>query len=299
MVKIKIVVNGKDISDDFKKYFLDLQIIDKDGTEADELNFTVSYAIKRPKYEDKIKVWIDDVFYGSFLVQSTSTNHFKELIVRATGTNFSSAIKSKKSRSFSDTTLNQIVSKIAKENGLSFKADFKDISIVNLIQSNESDMHLLTRLAKDYDAIFSVKNNTVLFLERSNTLPTFSIDLKECSSYTITHTDKKLYGSCTASYRDTRENCIKEVTAGEGKPVLTFKNAFKTEEEATVKAKAKLQRASRGTKEGYLSTKGMYVSAGGTITLTGSEQDNGEYTVETVTTNINMEGWNIDVDFKN
>lgn len=299
MVKIKVIVNNKDISEDFKRYFLDLQIIDKDGTESDELNFSISYAIKRPKYEDKIKIWIDDVFYGTFLVQSTSTNHFKELIVRATGTNFSSSIKTKKSRNFSNTNLNQIVSKIAKENGLNYKANFKDILISNLIQSNESDLHILTRLAKDYDAIFSIKNNTLLFLERSSNLPTFTINLKECSSWSITHTDKKLYNSCIAFYRDTKENRVKKIIVGNEKPTLSFKGTFKTEIEAIKKAKAKLQRASRGTKEGYLSTKGMYISAGSIITLIGSEQDDGKYTAETVTTNINMEGWNIDVDFKN
>lgn len=296
----KIIVNGKDITRDFKKYFLDLQIIDKDGTEADELNFTISYAIKRPVYEDKIKIWIDNLFYGAFLVQSTSTNYLEELTVRATGTNFSSTIKSKKSRNFSDTNLNEIVEKIAKENGLNFRVDFKDVSISNIIQSKESDMHFLTRLASENDAIFSIKNNTLIFLKRDAKLPTFTVDLKEVSSWNITHTNTKVYNSCIAKYRTTKENKVKMVTVGSGKPVLEFEEYFSTSDEAKAKAIAKLQKANRGTKEGYLSTKGFYLSAGSRINLINSAQDNGEYTVQTVTTSININtGWITDVEFSN
>ena len=296
---IKIIVNDKDISEDFKKYFLDLQIIDKDGTESDELNFTVSYAIKRPKYEDKIKIWINNVFYGAFLVQSTTTNHINELIVRATGTNFSSSIKTKKSRNFAETSLKAIVEQIARENGLKSNVDFSDVSISNIIQSNESDMHFLTRLAKDYDAIFSIKNNTLIFLERDTSLPNFTINLNQCSIWDITYTDKKVYSSCLARYRSTKENAIQTVTIGVGTPILSYQEAFQTKEEATKKATAKLQRAKRGTKEGRLTIEGVYISAGSTITLVGSTQDNGDYTAETVTTNVNMSGWVVDVDFKN
>jgi phage protein D len=297
---VKIVVNDKDISADFKKYFLDLQIIDKDGTESDELNFTISYAIKRPQYEDKIKIWIDDVFYGTFLVQSTSTNHIQELTVRATGTNFSSTIKSKKSRNFSDTNLNEIVQKISKENGLKPKVDFKDVSISNVIQSKESDMHFLSRMAKENNAIFSVKNNTLLFLERSTKLPTFTIDLKKVSAWNITHTNTKTYSSCRAKYRTTKDNKTNTITIGEGTPVLEFEEFFSNSEEAKRKATAKLQKANRGTKEGYLSTKGFYLSAGSKITLRNSAQDNGEYTAQTVTTSININtGWITDIDFSN
>ena len=299
MVTINIEVNGKDISDDFRQFYTSLEIIDKDGTEADELNFTIVNLIKRPKYEDKIKVWIDGFFYGTFLVQSTTTNHLQELTIKATGTNFSGTLKVKKNRNFKNITLQKLIRNIAIENGLNHKIDFSNVFLINLIQEKESDLHLLNRLAKEYDAIFNIKNNTLVFASRNKSLPLFTVNIQDCISWEITHSDKKIYNSCVVSYRDTKNNRVISHSIGNGEPTLKYTDTFKTEEEAILKATAKLQRANRGTKRGTLVKIGEYMSAGSKLNITDSTQDNGEYTIQTVTTLTNQDGWTITVDFQN
>jgi len=299
MVDIKCEVNGSDISDNLKKYFTSITIVDNDGTESDELSIVLTNNIKRPLHGDKIKLWINGVLYGQFLVQNTQTNHLNELNIIATGANFSSNLKVKKTKSFLNTTLGKIVEGIAKEHGLSFRVDFQDTEITHLIQEKESDLHFLNRLSKQYDSIFSIKNSTLIFLDRDTELPTFTIDLNKCFSWSIAHTNRKAYNSCTVFFRSTKENQQISVTTGAGEPVLIKNGTFKTEDEALMYAKRQLQKSIRGTKEGTLIKQGEYVSAGSKLTLANSLQDNGEYTIKTVHTSIDRNGYIIEVDFKN
>lgn len=297
MVDIKFVVNGKDISSDFVSYFTDLEIIDKDGNESDELNVTLTNAIKRPEYNDEIKIWINFIFYGTFLVQSTETNYLNELNIKATGTNFSDDLKVKKSKSYKDKTLKSVVEEIAGKNKLEVKADFGDITLTNLIQKDESDLHFLNSLAKKYDAIFSIKNKTLIFIERTAELPNFPLDLNRCESWSITHSNTQSYKSCTAKWRDTKRNKNKSVTVGDGEPILVFKGSFKTETEARKEANAKLKKTTRGTKEGSATKSGEYITAGGSILVINSKQDDGTYTVVSVTTTVSIDGYKVQINF--
>ena len=74
MVDIRVVVNGKDISVKFKEHFTSLNIVDNAGTQSDELNISLTNAIKRPATDDEIQVWIEGHYYGLYLVNSTKTN---------------------------------------------------------------------------------------------------------------------------------------------------------------------------------------------------------------------------------
>jgi len=298
MVDIKVVVNGKDISVKFKEHFTSLSIVDNAGTQSDELNISLTNAIKRPAIEDAIEIWIAKKYYGLYLVSSTKTNHLNMLMIKATSANFTKSLKSKKNTNHFEITLGDLVAKVAKEHGLEVKFDFENLSYTNLVQDKESNMHMLNRLADKYDALFAIKNNTLIFIKRDVNLPIFTMDLDECFPWEIERISRKEYGSCKATWRDTKENMTLSVTAGGGEPTLTQRGSFSSEAEALLVAKGELAKTKRGTKEGSLSKKGEYFSAGSKMFIINSKQDDGEYTMERVSTTVDRRGFRVSIDFK-
>ena len=299
MVTIVCIAKGNNISLELMANLISLNIMDYAGTKADTLSITLTNAIKRPKAEDDIKIWIDGVFYGTFLVEKTVTNHLNELTIEATSANFSQSLKVKRNRSSKDTDLHSIIKKIAVANKLKTKIDFTNISFTNIIQEKESDLHFLNRLATKYDAIFSIKNDTLIFLKRDAEFPSFIVDLNDCFPWSIEHISREKYSSCKVIWRDTKANGTKSIIVGEGEPILTKDGSFVSEEEAQLVGKAELAKSKRGEKKGSFNKRGEYISAGSQIVIISSVQDNGNYTVESVSTTVSVEGFRIDVAFTN
>lgn len=300
MVNIRCVINGKDISDKVKENLVSLTIVDNDGVQADTLNMTLSNYIKRPEGEDTIKLWIDENYYGVFIVNETETNDINLLTVSATSVNFHEKLKEKKNRSYEDTTLKNIIEKIAKEHGLKSAIEFVDIRYDVFVQERESDLHFLKRIADKYDAIFAIKNNTLIFKKRDAISKVFTVDINDCKPWSIRHIARKKYKSCKASWRSTSENKTKHAIEGSGDPVLNINGDFFSSDDAKLAAKGALAKSKRQTKEGHLSKKGEYLSAGSKIKIIGSKQDDGVYTIKTVTTTIDKSsGFRIEVSFEN
>lgn len=300
MVKIKCIVNGKDISDKVKDYLVTMVVVDNDGTDADTLDMTFANYIKRPEGEDIIKLWINDAFYGIFTVNETQTDDENLLNVSATSANFHKTLKTKKNKGHGETTLHTLIGEIAKNHKLKTKIDFEDIAYENIVQEKESDLHFLKRIAEKYDAIFSIKNEILIFRKRDAEFPEFSVDINDCKPWSIKHIARKKYNSCTASWRSTKENKTMTATSGSGEPVLKVTGEYLSDTDALTTAKGSLAKSQRQTKEGTLSKEGEYLSAGSSLLIIGSKQDDGKYTINTVTTTVDRDmGFRIDVDFQN
>ena len=300
MVEIKCIVNGKDISDKVKDYLVTMVIVDNDGTDADTLDMTLSNYIKRPEGQDEIKLWINTHFYGIYTVNETQTNDENLLNVSATSANFHKTLKTKQNKSYGETTLHALINKVAEKHKLKTKIDFEDIAYENIVQEKESDLHFLKRMADKYDAIFSIKNEVLIFRKRDAEFPEFTIDINDCKPWSIKHIARKKYNSCTASWRSTKENKTLSTSAGSGEPVLKVTGDYLSDTDAQLVAKGALAKSKRQTKEGTFSKTGEYLSAGSTLLVIGSKQDNGKYTIRTVTTTVDRDiGFRVDVEFEN
>lgn len=297
---ITCVINGKDISDKIKENLVSLTIVDYDGIKADTLDMTLTNYIKRPEGEDEIKIWINDAYYGIFIVNTTNTTDENLLIVKATSANFHKRLKEKQNVSYAETSLKEIVAQVAEAHGLELNFDFDDIEYEMLIKEKESDLHFLKRLADKYDAIFSIKNQTLIFRKRDESFPEFVVDVRECKPWNVKHIARKKYASCTASWRDTKENATLRESVEEGEPVLQITGSYLSVEDARLAAKGALAKSRRETKEGHFSKKGEYFSAGSTLLVVESLQDDGVYKISEVTTNVHKEtGFRVSVQFKN
>ena len=299
----KIEVNGKDVTENIRKHLVNLTFKDETADESDEITLTFDNLYKRPKYDDEIKLYLGyketGLYYcGAFLVQTTEkTQNF--LRVKATSANFTVNLKKKHNRSFENLTLKELVKKIAKENSLNFKCDFEDVFFKHLAQTEESDLNLLNRIAKMYNATFNVKNNTIIFLkkQKSENLPVFEIDRNNVNSYSIKYANKTLYKSVKAIYHDTKENKQKESIFGNGEPQYILQDSFKDENEALKRAEGILNLLNSGIVSGNLTINGMNIIAGAKLKITGFGEDDGEYSIKRVTHNLSGSGYTVRVEF--
>lgn len=305
----KIEANGKDVTEQLSSALSSISFRDEDGNQSDEITIKVTGDFKRPAYKDQLRLWFwykeeKTMFYcGIFLVQTSDRNN-SGLTITATGTDFSESFKQKRELSYERLSLKSVAKLVADRNELQLKSDFDDVYLPHLTQIGESDIHFMKRIASDYNGIFSVKNNTLVFMKRikgakkSEDIPVFELIAGECTNLNIKHANKTLYGSCTASWHDTKENKAMSITIGKGDPVLKIEGQFKTPAEAQAKAEAKLDRANRGTKSGSITMYGKEIYAGGILKLTGAGEDDGEYSIKSVNHTFSS-GWSMSIEIEN
>jgi len=295
--RVEIVINGSVVAS-LSKRFASLEVKDEMGALSDELTLVIPGDFMRPKGDDEISLLIDGIDYGTYTVQET-TKTFQSLTIKARAANFSKSLKEKKSRAFDKMKLCKIVGKIATEHAMKQKCDVETY-IDHVAQNGESDLNLLTRIAKKHNLDFSIKANTIMMLQKGSTMgrPMFIIRATEAKSYRIKHTTKQLYGACEAMYHDTKKNKVKRVKVGSGTPVLTLTGSYKNEANANEAAKAALANITSGTIEGSVTIPGREMRAGGILTLAGFKEDDGIYTIKRVSHRIDQGGYVVRVDFE-
>ncbi|MDR3347200.1 MAG: hypothetical protein LBN32_01165, partial [Helicobacteraceae bacterium] len=271
------------ITEALKNNLTPLRITFNAGDESDELSLSVAGLFKRPRYGDTLKVWIgtdgkEAVYFGKFVVQTSERVDNNMLSITASSANFKS-LKTKRDEAYEKQTLSAIAATIATRNDLALKSDL-DAAIEYIAQSNESDAAFLKRLADTYDALFSVKNGTLVFRKKDKgDLPIYEVSAKNCKSLRVKYSDRTEYMSAIIVKHDTQTNEQVEFTLGEGEPALRIKRDFADETEAIAKAAAALQKANRGIVSGSLSIVHQPIFAGGVLRLRETIGDDGDYTI--------------------
>lgn len=309
-----LLANDKDVTDQLQKYVTSISFTDNAGTDSDNISISINGGnFKRPSTNDELKLYFgykgqSFFFAGTFKVQKTTRRRNKSLTIVATGVDFSIELNQDKSATFQSLSLKDICSNIAKAHNLKLKSDFDDCHIKNVLQTNESDLEFLERLAKDYNALFSIKNGTLIFIKNNKhnsinkDLPLFKIDVSNVENLSILHTNRVFYRSCVAKWHDTKINQPKSVIAGEDKPVINITGAYKDEAEALLKAEAKLSLVNKGIISGSFDDDGTEIYAGGNIELinTINGEDDGIYSIKSVKHKFSPTGgWTVGVEFEN
>ncbi|WP_233994402.1 hypothetical protein [Campylobacter fetus] len=144
----KLLAKDNDITAKIKANLISLNYEDEEGSESDEISIVVNGIYAKPIFGDSLELWLgysDDLFHcGKFSVQ-TATRDYKANTteVRATAVNFASPQKIAKRRSWENTSLFAIASKIAGENNLSTKTSGTDQPIASVLQNDISDLDFL------------------------------------------------------------------------------------------------------------------------------------------------------------
>ena len=310
--KIKLIANGKDVSEFINMNATTVDFKDEAGDVADEITLNIAGIFAKPKYKDELKLWIGTeekgLFYcGIFTVQSVSSSEGNtySIEITATAANFSSNLKVKRSVSYENVSIKKIVQIIANRHDLGVASDFDDIYVLHSEQTNESDLNFLLRLADEDNALFAIKNNKIIFKKKikdnkkSDKLPRFSLKKDEHTEVKIYSSNKEEYGSCKAIWRDTKQNVQRSITVGRGEPIKVIKDSFENVAQAKQKAQATLDKANSGTKTGTITSYGFEVYAGGVLDLFNTLEDDGDYEIKSVHHVIDESGWNFTMEIKN
>lgn len=306
---VELKLDGKVVENE---NILSLSFNDCAGSKSDKVTLKVVPNFPRPKPDTKLELVFkslqndelkEELNCGLFHTQTTSRIDNKILCISATGVQFNEKQKDKISHHYKETKLSNIVSVVAERLGHSVKFQTKDIFVKSLLQTNETDINFLERIAKDYNVLFSIKNDIIYFVNKDDEkLPERNIDIEKTISPNIKHTTKKHYRSCECTWHDVDIAGFQKVIYGEGTPCFKFKACPKTKEEAKEKAKAKLLQVNKGTVKGSFSNRGIALYAGTKVNLinTYENEDDGIYSVENCThTWSRSSGWKVSVEIEN
>jgi phage protein D len=127
--------------------------------------------------------------------------------------------------------------------------------LAHLDQTDEGDMNLLTRLARERGALAKFADKRLIFAPKGEakellsgvTLPVITIDQGECSpGSTLDRRERNNYKSVRAFWYSDAQAERKEVMAGDDRPVYTIRNKYQDAQSAVRAAEAKLAEFRRG-----------------------------------------------------
>ena len=173
----KITANGTDL--DLGERLISLSCSDESGFKSDSCSITLddrNSSIELPNTGAVLSVYLGYEstglsHIGNYIVNNVSLSGAPDRIsIKAHGLDFKSSFKEKVSENHASTTLGALVSAIASKHGLAPKVakDLSGVVIDHIAQTNESDMHFLTRLAKMYGAVAKPTGGNLVFAIRDS-----------------------------------------------------------------------------------------------------------------------------------
>lgn len=240
----RLTHNGKNITARFQGRLMSLTLTDNRGFEADQLDIELDDhdgMLDLPEKGTRLSLalgWADTgvVDKGTYKVDEIEHSGPPDrLTIRARSADLGSDLTTRKERSFRDRTVGAVVRAIASKNELVavVAQQLANLVIDHLDQTGESDANLLTRLAKDYDAIATVKQGKLLFIKAGEALsasgiplPVVTITRASGDKHTFNIADRENYNGVKASYQDTR-------SAKKGEVVIDASNAIAVREKAS------------------------------------------------------------------
>ena len=194
---------------------------------------------------------------GHFTVDELEyTSPPRRLRITGRATNVASAWHEKKERSWSDLTLGTLAATLAQHHdlALSITAPLADIALGHVDQTNESDLNLITRLAKQYGANATVKASQLLILGAGATesatgkaLPAIHINERDTSQWRWTSHDRTKYTGVCARWHDKAAANQITVTAGQPGCLFTLEDTYPDQQSAVAAAANQLAQFLRGS----------------------------------------------------
>lgn len=268
----RIVASGPNWETDITSKIADrlgeASVTDVAGVDADQFRMTLDdrdNALEWPKKGANLEVWLGYkesglVNMGRYIVDEVEYDDpTATMTIGAKAADYAnSVLKTQKTRSWAkNITIGAMVKKIASEHGLTplVSAELAKIELPVTHQTEESDLNLLTRIAKDYDAIAKPAAGNLLFVLRGQSrgadgkpLPTIVLERDGKTKISVREADRHKYKSVVAYWHNTNTKKRQPVRYGQGEPTFTLKFNYPTEAQAKAAAEAKFNALERQTR---------------------------------------------------
>lgn len=287
-IAYQIKADGVDVTDNFRDRLVSLTLVDEAGQSSDTAEIVLddrNHAIALPAPGAKLSIALgsdgDLAEIGTYIVDEISGEIAPALMtISAKAADMTSQIRGRKTRSWQDVTIAQIVERIATEHGLEARVgdSLAAMHFAYLAQTAESDLHFLTRIARDLDAVAKPAGGFLLFVKRGEAkaatgaaLPVVEINGTDMSGGSWQLPRRVRYNSVAAEWSDREATQRGKVTVGQGEPSLLLRHLYANEAEAERAAEAKLEAAKRasGTLNAHLAGFRSDLIAEGKVRLSG------------------------------
>jgi phage protein D len=259
----KVVVDGTDVTRRLETHLSNMTLIACREDHADQLELEFEdtagrIAMPRKGVSIEVSLGFDTAgmcLQGSYMVDEVEHRGAPDTItVRARSARVSGPLATRKERSWSDTTVGHIVSVIAGEHGLTPRvSNALTNQPVSQLDQTESDMALLRRLGKQFDAVATVKNGCLLFAPiggaktaGGTSLPAVTLRRSNGDRHHFQEIDRSAYTGVRARWYDMHGARGHLALAGKNGHVKILRGDFPTEADAKRAAEAELARVKRG-----------------------------------------------------
>ena len=316
--KFKIIANQTDITLIIQQRLISIRITDESGIKGDTLDIQLDDEppIEWPHHGAELEVLIGFnktthnaglVRQGLYIVDEIAhSGPPNTFTLRGKASNLKQSLKQPKTRSWNDITLGNLVNIIALEHGISAKVGepLKDQAMPHVDQTDESDLHMLTRLARDVGAMVKPVAGYLVMVPRGEaksatgqSLPLITVTADQIKQHHVTQTEARQYDAVIAYWHNTQTAKRAAVQVGEGR-VFISRHTYADETTARSSAKAKLQQFKRSLLQLSLTLIGNpNLMAEGKINVTGLRDPiNGSWVIERVVHQINDQGFTSGID---
>ncbi|MCF5070549.1 phage late control D family protein [Pseudomonas syringae] len=261
----RLTVDGLDIAQLISPRLMTLELTDNRGVEADQLSITLSDhdgLLSIPPKGAVLRLWLgwSDtglVDKGTYTVDETEHSGAPDVLsIRARSADLRKGLKTKRERSWSNTTLGEVLGDIAIGNGLTaaIAGALDGLPILQLDQANESDANLISRLGEEFDAVASVKAGCLLCLPAGGgktasgmDLPHITLTREDGDQHRYLQADRDSYDGVRAYYYDVNSAKKQEAIAGGGDNLKDLRHTYSDQQSALRAARAEFRRLQRGS----------------------------------------------------
>jgi len=261
----RLAVDGLDIAQIISPRLMSLELTDNRGVEADQLSITLSDhdgLLTIPPKGAVVRLWLgwSDtglVDKGTYTVDETEHSGAPDVLsIRARSADLRKGLKTKRERSWSNTTLGDVLGDIAIGNGLTatIAGALDGLPILQLDQANESDANLISRLGEEFDAVVSVKAGCLLCLPAGGgktasgmDLPHITLTRADGDQHRYLQADRDSYDGVRAYYYDVNSAKKQEAIAGGGDNLKDLRHTYSDQKSALRAARAEFRRLQRGS----------------------------------------------------
>ncbi|KAA8705186.1 phage late control D family protein [Pseudomonas proteolytica] len=261
----RLSVDGLDIAQKISPRLMSLELTDNRGVEADQLTITLSDhdgMLTIPPKGAVLRLWLgwSDtglVDKGTYTVDETEHSGAPDVLsIRARSADLRKGLKTKRERSWSNTTLGEVLGDIAIGNNLTatIAGALDSLPILQLDQANESDANLISRLGEEFDAVASVKAGCLLCLPAGGGKTASGLDLPHITltridgdQHRYLQADRDSYDGVRAYYYDVNSAKKQEAIAGGGDNLKDLRHTYSDQQSALRAARAEFRRLQRGS----------------------------------------------------
>jgi phage protein D len=261
----RITLEGKDLTSSIEPRLQSLSITECRQDEADSLDITLDDHDGRlaiPKRGALLEVsigWLGSPLTnkGKFTVNEVEHAGAPDTItIRARSASMTKGMGERQEKSWHGKTIAAIVGAIAAKHSLkpAVNATLGKTVIPHIDQTNESDMSFLTRLAKRYDAVMTVKDGCLLFMPigeartaSGQQLQVLAIARGDGDQHRYHIAERENFAGVKARYHSNAKGQTKdEIVGGESeKNLKVLPEIYPTQAEAKAAATAEYKRVQR------------------------------------------------------